>query len=214
MSPATLNTHAFFFFFQAEDGIRDTSVTGVQTCALPIYRRRSRRRARPQSRADRARPLDRLLLRRPARSRAAGAAPRGVMERAASGGASRAGGAGDRADPSAPLAARARAGVPARAQAARRVRGARGAGWLGAPPPPRKPPRPLTSRARRPGEAAAGALQRRAAPARPLRRSLVAPAAHADRGAARGGGRDRRHAPRRARADPRGHGFGQDARLP
>src|SRR5437764_11820952 len=26
-----------FFFFQAEDGIRDTSVTGVQTCALPIY---------------------------------------------------------------------------------------------------------------------------------------------------------------------------------
>src|SRR5437879_11665908 len=30
---------AFFcvvFFFQAEDGIRDTSVTGVQTCALPI----------------------------------------------------------------------------------------------------------------------------------------------------------------------------------
>jgi len=24
------------FFFQAEDGIRDTSVTGVQTCALPI----------------------------------------------------------------------------------------------------------------------------------------------------------------------------------
>src|SRR5262249_58320216 len=27
---------AFFFFFQAEDGIRDWSVTGVQTCALPI----------------------------------------------------------------------------------------------------------------------------------------------------------------------------------
>src|SRR5437762_5471468 len=27
---------SFFFFFQAEDGIRDTSVTGVQTCALPI----------------------------------------------------------------------------------------------------------------------------------------------------------------------------------
>ena len=25
------------FFFQAEDGIRETSVTGVQTCALPIY---------------------------------------------------------------------------------------------------------------------------------------------------------------------------------
>src|SRR5207249_5108860 len=26
-----------FFFFQAEDGIRDRNVTGVQTCALPIY---------------------------------------------------------------------------------------------------------------------------------------------------------------------------------
>src|SRR2546429_4997348 len=25
------------FFFQAEDGIRDVAVTGVQTCALPIY---------------------------------------------------------------------------------------------------------------------------------------------------------------------------------
>src|SRR5438093_6113758 len=29
----------FFFFFQAEDGIRDWSVTGVQTCALPIWHR-------------------------------------------------------------------------------------------------------------------------------------------------------------------------------
>src|SRR5690606_39689283 len=28
----------FFFFFQAEDGIRDFHVTGVQTCALPIFR--------------------------------------------------------------------------------------------------------------------------------------------------------------------------------
>src|ERR1035437_10066792 len=27
----------FFFFFQAEDGIRDIGVTGVQTCALPIW---------------------------------------------------------------------------------------------------------------------------------------------------------------------------------
>src|SRR3989475_13287184 len=30
----------FFFFFQAEDGIRDLTVTGVQTCALPIFWRR------------------------------------------------------------------------------------------------------------------------------------------------------------------------------
>src|SRR5260370_20907274 len=28
---------SYFFFFQAEDGIRDSSVTGVQTCALPIF---------------------------------------------------------------------------------------------------------------------------------------------------------------------------------
>src|SRR2546429_4113366 len=28
----------YFFFFQAEDGIRDVAVTGVQTCALPISR--------------------------------------------------------------------------------------------------------------------------------------------------------------------------------
>src|SRR2546430_15509228 len=30
-----------FFFFQAEDGIRDLTVTGVQTCALPIYATRT-----------------------------------------------------------------------------------------------------------------------------------------------------------------------------
>src|SRR5437764_9275145 len=29
-------SYSSVFFFQAEDGIRDTSVTGVQTCALPI----------------------------------------------------------------------------------------------------------------------------------------------------------------------------------
>src|SRR4029079_19818381 len=31
---------SFFFFFQAEDGIRAKLGTGVQTCALPIYQRR------------------------------------------------------------------------------------------------------------------------------------------------------------------------------
>src|SRR3712207_6930817 len=31
-----------FFFFQAEDGIRDIGVTGVQTCALPIYPKEGR----------------------------------------------------------------------------------------------------------------------------------------------------------------------------
>src|SRR5258706_11994429 len=34
-----------FFFFQAEDGIRDWSVTGVQTCALPISNSSSSKRA-------------------------------------------------------------------------------------------------------------------------------------------------------------------------
>src|SRR6266540_4621514 len=31
------NNICYFFFFQAEDGIRDRDVTGVQTCALPIF---------------------------------------------------------------------------------------------------------------------------------------------------------------------------------
>src|SRR5256886_8742787 len=45
-----LNAYSFFFFFQAEDGIRDLTVTGVQTCALPI------------SRAHRARAAERYAL--------------------------------------------------------------------------------------------------------------------------------------------------------
>src|SRR5206468_6272494 len=40
-----------FFFFQAEDGIRDLIVTGVQTCALPIWLQR-RRRAAPRRTDD------------------------------------------------------------------------------------------------------------------------------------------------------------------
>src|SRR2546427_1533431 len=35
-----LHSFVFFFFFQAEDGIRDLTVTGVQTCALPISGKR------------------------------------------------------------------------------------------------------------------------------------------------------------------------------
>src|SRR2546421_4190197 len=34
----------YFFFFQAEDGIRDLIVTGVQTCALPICNARAGQR--------------------------------------------------------------------------------------------------------------------------------------------------------------------------
>src|SRR5437762_10877984 len=57
------------FFFQAEDGIRDTSVTGVQTCALPILV------APPERRGHRRRHHGRL--RGPlARRRGHGPAPR------------------------------------------------------------------------------------------------------------------------------------------
>src|SRR2546422_7969416 len=41
-----------FFFFQAEDGIRDVAVTGVQTCALPIA---ARSRAKPLNASARLR---------------------------------------------------------------------------------------------------------------------------------------------------------------
>src|SRR5687767_15930031 len=54
-----------FFFFQAEDGIRDKLVTGVQTCALPISAPRSRR------------PAAVPAPRRPARARTDSAPPAG-----------------------------------------------------------------------------------------------------------------------------------------
>src|SRR5437762_4505270 len=41
------NEDLSYFFFQAEDGIRDTSVTGVQTCALPICRGSASTSSRP-----------------------------------------------------------------------------------------------------------------------------------------------------------------------
>src|SRR5207253_5414543 len=68
-----------FFFFQAEDGIRDGHVTGVQTCALPIsldlvfaatpeeelidraIEKRIRLRGRPQTSAETKKLFDHLL---------------------------------------------------------------------------------------------------------------------------------------------------------
>src|SRR6476620_12357519 len=44
------NATLIFFFFQAEDGIRDIGVTGFQTCALPILTPASRSARRPVSR--------------------------------------------------------------------------------------------------------------------------------------------------------------------
>src|SRR5438874_8681562 len=46
------------FFFQAEDGIRDLYVTGVQTCALPIWTDAAALRRPGDHRADRARVAD------------------------------------------------------------------------------------------------------------------------------------------------------------
>src|SRR5256886_6071219 len=78
-----------FFFFQAEDGIRDLTVTGVQTCALPISGAApasgarldlARRRFVPLPRAH-ARPQgDALRLLSPHRIRSAG---RGVIAQSA-----------------------------------------------------------------------------------------------------------------------------------
>src|SRR5690606_40562168 len=68
-----------FFFFQAEDGIRDFHVTGVQTCALPISRRAragTRRSGRApflrSSARSSARPRPRARLRPRRRWRPAG----------------------------------------------------------------------------------------------------------------------------------------------
>src|SRR2546425_4519160 len=50
----------FFFFFQAEDGIRDKLVTGVQTCALPIFPQSAYLEIGPQAAASRLHLLKRL----------------------------------------------------------------------------------------------------------------------------------------------------------
>src|SRR5262249_58652813 len=61
------------FFFQAEDGIRDWSVTGVQTCALPIYLRDVARGRLAGARAAGRGPGDDLRgVARPAAGRAGG----------------------------------------------------------------------------------------------------------------------------------------------
>src|SRR5256885_12330459 len=50
MEVGSLPDAVVFFFFQAEDGIRDYKVTGVQTCALPILERGTRRIAQVERR--------------------------------------------------------------------------------------------------------------------------------------------------------------------
>src|SRR3989441_12512701 len=64
---------ACFFFFQAEDGIRDKLVTGVQTCALPISRQ-------PRAWHADSKPLN-VRSHREGRSAAAAARGVGILER-------------------------------------------------------------------------------------------------------------------------------------
>src|SRR5947209_14434786 len=53
---------SIFFFFQAEDGIRDIGVTGVQTCALPILKHRRGKSRQTIKRAESAGvSLDRIV---------------------------------------------------------------------------------------------------------------------------------------------------------
>src|SRR3712207_697380 len=79
----------FFFFFQAEDGIRDIGVTGVQTCALPIFSSyragafcRGRQLLPRIQRGSRGRQADsrpRLPIRRRRRASTVGPGRSGVM---------------------------------------------------------------------------------------------------------------------------------------
>src|SRR6266498_4623494 len=49
-----LPSYLCLFFFQAEDGIRDADVTGVQTCALPIFRNKTKQKKEGASRQGQA----------------------------------------------------------------------------------------------------------------------------------------------------------------
>src|SRR5256886_6397301 len=61
MGAVTLQSVCFFFFFQAEDGIRDLTVTGVQTCALPIFADAEHARSLARRRANAAGPLGEVV---------------------------------------------------------------------------------------------------------------------------------------------------------
>src|SRR2546430_11620973 len=69
---------SFFFFFQAEDGIRDLTVTGVQTCALPISREPTRRGCRDAPARNLRAPGARWPRDRSGGERLAGGAARGA----------------------------------------------------------------------------------------------------------------------------------------
>src|SRR5260370_30417917 len=90
------------FFFEAEDGIRDSSVTGVQTCALPIYDPAARRVGTERGCGGAARraprPYPRRRLRRAAAAQGRAAAARaGLRPRGLSAALPRRSGPGRRA---------------------------------------------------------------------------------------------------------------------
>src|SRR5205085_4676984 len=72
-----------FFFFQAEDGIRDLTVTGVQTCALPISRWRTSTRCagRWASRSATVSAVEKKRRRGPSAAAHARTAPRSEERR-------------------------------------------------------------------------------------------------------------------------------------
>src|SRR2546421_6019330 len=75
---------SYFFFFQAEDGIRDLIVTGVQTCALPILAQsRALSRSQRKTTASRKRRISRRLHGRLHYRRLAPAAFRRIFPRQA-----------------------------------------------------------------------------------------------------------------------------------
>src|SRR2546430_14481495 len=97
----------FFFFFQAEDGIRDLTVTGVQTCALPISRGGARSGVAAGDLRAHLRPAGRLFAAHGRRSVAEIPAGRGAHRRLRPGAGGRgaalpAGGGRARPVPSAP----------------------------------------------------------------------------------------------------------------
>src|SRR5947208_6771259 len=75
-----------FFFFQAEDGIRDDLVTGVQTCALPILTARAGARARDRHAASARADLGGAVLNAHALVAPAGTAAAAAADTDAAGG--------------------------------------------------------------------------------------------------------------------------------
>src|SRR3989449_10841503 len=115
-----MSVECSFFFFQAEDGIRDVAVTGVQTCALPISRHQRFGGFGPNAARSIARTVHARRARKPATRPTGGAwLESGVFgtgtpaARCASGSSNHPRGLGGRAPRPAPSPRRAHAPAPA-----------------------------------------------------------------------------------------------------